>query len=163
MKRCPSCRNLLPLEAYHRCTNSHDGVQGYCKGCLYEAASENRRKRKAADPKHHWSQYVISNTKQRCKKSGRSCNITPAGVRAKLAEQGGECFYCGEELLFTRFATRRGPKPNSPSLDRVDNTRGYEPDNVVISCNQCNVATGTLDADGLRRIADGMDRFLEDK
>jgi len=38
------------------------------------------------------------------------------------------CFYCGA-----------APAPAS-GIDRVDNTRGYEADNVVSACSMCNIA-----------------------
>lgn len=42
-----------------------------------------------------------------------------------------DCYYC--ELPLERYLTCGG-------LDRLDNSRGYEPDNVVTCCKKCNIA-----------------------
>jgi hypothetical protein len=46
-----------------------------------------------------------------------------------LSLQEQPCHYCGSSL---------NPQATGSSLDRVDNDRGYEPDNVVTCCKTCN-------------------------
>jgi 5-methylcytosine-specific restriction endonuclease McrA len=41
------------------------------------------------------------------------------------------CYYCGGKL-----------NPTGSGLDRIDNTRGYHPDNVVPCCYDCNSIKG---------------------
>lgn len=48
----------------------------------------------------------------------------------------------------------RGGRANSASLDRIDNTRGYVPGNVVIVSYWVNTRKGDATPDQLRRIAD---------
>jgi hypothetical protein len=39
----------------------------------------------------------------------------------------------------------RSRHPRSPSLDRIDRTKGYTADNVQVVCWQYNIAKGELD------------------
>lgn len=38
MKRCSKCSDLKPLEGFHRCKNTADGLQSRCKECACDAA-----------------------------------------------------------------------------------------------------------------------------
>lgn len=42
------------------------------------------------------------------------------------------CHYCGIKV------------ENGPALDRIDSSRGYEKDNVVLSCKRCNCAKNDM-------------------
>lgn len=44
------------------------------------------------------------------------------------------CFYCGSPISLGRVGVRQ-----SCGLDRIDNSKGYTPDNVVSSCTRCNM------------------------
>jgi hypothetical protein len=51
--------------------------------------------------------------------------------------------------------------PTAPSLDRLDNSRGYVPGNVWVICFRCNALKGDSTPQELRRIADAVDRRLQ--
>jgi hypothetical protein len=46
------------------------------------------------------------------------------------------------EITGTSFDLSAGKKFNSPSIDRIDPSRGYEPDNIRIVCFAMNAAMG---------------------
>lgn len=48
------------------------------------------------------------------------------------------CHYCGIEHSNTRNVRKNAPDFKYNGIDRVDNTKGYEADNVVSCCNMCN-------------------------
>ena len=60
------------------------------------------------------------------------------------------CYYCGAPPMHCRKPTVRQTSPQTVAfgtiftngVDRVDNARGYEPDNVVPCCGVCNRAKG---------------------
>lgn len=61
----------------------------------------------------------------------RGLTITLTLDQFLVARGNDECHYCGTALSRT-----------APSLDRVDNDRGYEHDNVVGCCTMCNRTRG---------------------
>lgn len=55
------------------------------------------------------------------------------------------CYYCGQiQSSESRYGN---DSYRYNGIDRVDNTRGYEPDNVVTCCNRCNKAKLTMTLD----------------
>ena len=74
-----------------------------------------------------------------------------------------ECFYCGipENLIpqFPKFFN--GTVNRRLSIDRMDNKRGYEPGNIVLSCRRCNgIKSDFFSAQEMKEIAQ---KFLTPK
>jgi hypothetical protein len=72
----------------------------------------------------------FSDWKKRAGQRGLSWSITQD--QHAHVTRDGVCHYCGGDI------TTAGS-----SLDRMDNARGYEPDNVVACCQRCNVEKGS--------------------
>jgi hypothetical protein len=66
------------------------------------------------------------------------------------------CPVTGVELRYDGInATgRRGPSDDTAVFDRIDNMRGYVPDNVVIVSHWVNTRKGDATPEQLRKIAD---------
>jgi 5-methylcytosine-specific restriction endonuclease McrA len=70
---------------------------------------------------------------RRATKSGKSFNITNDDMLSLWVKQQGLCVYTKLPLQI---------EPNqlaTVSLDRIDSSRGYEPDNVQLVCSVINV------------------------
>ena len=57
-------------------------------------------------------------------------NITPQWIEENLFSDGSKCIYCGDNNW------------KHLGADRIDNTKPHTPDNVVCSCDLCNVKRG---------------------
>lgn len=59
-----------------------------------------------------------------------------------------KCFYCNEncELLYTSIFSKK-----QWTLDRINNNKGHNHDNVVICCLDCNVKRGDMDGERFKR------------
>ena len=118
-------------------------------GCALVTAGK-RRRRGEESALHGWWKNITSNEKKR----GLSVTVTKEDA-IKLGKQ--PCHYCGDSGQVTTYyaaqyryqALREGCfdqeyydslKIQMNGLDRVDNSRGYEPDNVVPCCRRCNRA-----------------------
>jgi hypothetical protein len=55
-----------------------------------------------------------------------------------------DCFYCGSKPSNEYAANRKTGSFVYNGIDRVDNTRGYETDNVVPCCKVCNRAKSAM-------------------
>ena len=53
--------------------------------------------------------------------------------------QGGKCAHTGEQMTLERGLNDEGAVcPTLCTIDRIDNTRGYSPDNVMLACDGIN-------------------------
>jgi hypothetical protein len=83
---------------------------------------------------------ILTQLREREKKRGLKSNMTSQIVKELISQP---CFYCG----------RTG---SSISLDRVDNSRGYDTDNVNPCCLLCNVIKRDLPYKAWMLLAPGM-------
>jgi hypothetical protein len=85
---------------------------------------------------------LLNNAKSRCKRSGLPCSITRPWVEAGLV---AGCALTGLQFEFNGTKGSR-----SPSIDRIDNSKGYTPENSRLILNCLNMFKGTgTDADML--------------
>jgi hypothetical protein len=114
---------------------------GFCRVCArvatkkWELANVEKRRKSAKawrdkNPtykldwwKNNPNVYSYSNTRSRAKAKGKVFTLTLEEFKKVTSSP---CYYCG------------GPLPKRGGLDRIDNTKGYEPDNVLPCCIECN-------------------------
>ena len=80
-------------------------------------------------------------TQLKCRASWGNINfaISLEDFTEWLNKQNGECHYCKAKLN-----VNKGHKMlDGDSIDRKDNNKGYTIDNIVLSCNRCNMAKGS--------------------
>ena len=88
---------------------------------------------------------MYSAAKSRAKRDGREFSIALTDVRIPT-----HCPALGIPLFTKRG---KGGGPNSPSLDRIDSSRGYVPGNVVVVSWRANTLKKDGTPDELRRVA----------
>jgi hypothetical protein len=87
------------------------------------------------DNPERWARQTIRNTRKRSTVRGIECTITPADIMP-LPEI---CPLLGISLDYSRGTKGKGGfRNNSPSIDRIDNTRGYVPGNVWVISYRAN-------------------------
>lgn len=77
-----------------------------------------------------WAQAQVRAIRHRAKANGLECTISASDIVPPLV-----CPVLGLEL---RVGTK-GAEPNSPSVDRFDNSKGYVPENVRVISNRANL------------------------
>lgn len=121
VKRCSKCDEVKPLEEFYANLDSPDGKRSDCRTCNIKKSAmyfKTHPRRNEAIAQR------FSKLKNHAKAYGKVCTISRELYESLIARP---CHYCGGELNKT-----------SHGLDRVDNDRGYEPDNVVPCCWRCN-------------------------
>jgi hypothetical protein len=99
-----------------------------------KSKSEFREKKRAyekarrSDPLR-WPAYVLPGIRQRAKKSGLEFNLVPADLLVPAL-----CPVLGIPLVIGRKNS-----PNSPSVDRFDNSKGYVKGNVRVISHRANM------------------------
>jgi len=134
MKRCPGCKQLFPLAEYLTRKGAHAASQGrvgrpygYCLTC--------RRMQRDGNPHKFWIHLVASAKKR------RGSTITPADLAKLYEQQDKRCALTGVELTFIHGS---GQVWTNVSIDRIDNTKDYDIDNVRLVTYAANVARNAM-------------------
>ena len=129
-KECPSCKQEKPLNKF--------GV-GESK-CLTCKSKQSRTSRESNRIMATWM-----GAKSRAKKSGIEFSITPDDLKAIWTDT---CPIYQVPLVFNKGK----PSPNSHSLDRINNSKGYVPGNIAIVSMLFNSQKRDLTPEVLKRM-----------
>lgn len=131
-----------------KCGSPHvyNKTHQWCKKCYDHDYNTNRRDksaerlRQALIRKRYFAQYVLARTKSNAKKEGIPFSLDVAWVKQELAK--GKCAVTGMPLVKPTYTPgRRGVRnPWTPSIDRIDNTKGYTKGNCRIVVWMYNLA-----------------------
>jgi hypothetical protein len=125
----------------------------------YEAIyrDSHREQRRTGSAAHHdhrrehdFASYLLQATKRNANARHMTHTITRDDIQRLIDRQNGRCYWWGIRLVPS--TGRRDPE--RPSLDRLDNSRGYEPDNVVLSCLGANLSRSSNSAERYQRFCD---------
>ena len=118
----------------------------YCKTCL----REKRRATRVSSPRTY-ARGMWQNAKSRSAKKGIEFAITPDDVLNRLNYCGWRCEVTGMKVAMpeisqgTSVREAHAQKISSPSLDRIDSSRGYTVDNIRITSCGFNLMRATMD------------------
>lgn len=103
--------------------------------------------------KSGWLKYAIIRARHRAKKSGIEFSITEADVTVP-----DFCPVFGIAFCFKPSGKSNSvrEKHNAPSLDRIDNSKGYIPGNVAVISLRANVLKSDATLDDLKKICQYM-------
>ena len=96
--------------------------------------------------------HSLNDAKRRAKKKfpDKLFNITADYLKEIFPHEDRRCPVLN--LKFKRNPTGRGGIPNSPTLDRIDNDKGYEKGNVIWVCNKVNQIKGYSTPDEIIKV-----------
>ena len=115
----------LVSDTHRECTNCGVIFEITSKMTLCKTCNSNRVKSQTPE----WK--MRQRAKQRCKKSGREFNIKVSDIVIP-----DKCPILGIEINMN--SGKSGAYKNSPSLDRIDNSKGYLPDNIQVISQAAN-------------------------
>jgi hypothetical protein len=139
-KVCGNCKKSLPLFDFTVNKAAKDGLQYKCRSCdnLYQI--KRRSKNREAMVEYHKNyrarnkdnlsfrlQALLNASRQRAVLKGREHSITIEDLK-ELYPKDGKCPVFGFDLEFGNAGFRE----TSPSVDRIDSTKGYTRDNIQI-------------------------------
>ena len=137
MKKCIKCGEVKPLYQFCKTGFKSDGSQAYksqCKNCY----NSNWKYRLMSTLTSRESKRFMPDGRKR-KSLSRDNGINSAFLEKLSKEQKGMCYWLNIPMDFTMK-----DKLRKPSLDRLDNSKGYEIGNVVLTTVFAN--TGRRDA-----------------
>jgi hypothetical protein len=140
VKLCPHCKKEKISLDFDESHGASDGLQSWCRACSSERAH--------LAPLEKVLYWVAKN---RAKNKGIefSISIEDIVIPAKCPV-----------LDIPLYASRGKAGPNSPSLDRIDNTRGYIPGNVCVISYRANLLKNNSTIGEMTQVLAYMERGL---
>lgn len=136
MKACIKCKEDLPLSSFTKHSKNKDGLQGSCRECNKKSSKEWNANNKDS--------LILKRLKERSIKKGLDFDLTIEDIKVPL-----KCPVFGFELQ----RNHKIPLFNSPSVDRIDPTKGYTKDNIQILSQLANVMKNSANPEQLIQFA----------
>jgi hypothetical protein len=116
MKTCSKCKEAKELTEFYKNHRTADNYTTRCKTCNIERAVEWNRNNPV--------QKMLNEARNRAHKKGLEYCLEKSDIHIPKT-----CPLLGIEL---KWGGTHKDKDNTPSLDRLDNSKGYTPDNIWI-------------------------------
>jgi hypothetical protein len=139
-KLCPHCGKLKSGLDFDECNSVKDGLQSWCRECSSNRAVTDTLR------------MMLMASKSRAKKKGLEFRLSCGDITIPAV-----CPVLGIPL----YPNRGKACPNSPSLDRMDNTQGYVRGNVQVISYRANMIKNNATVDELRRVLKYMEKANE--
>jgi hypothetical protein len=150
-KECRRCAVVHPASEFPPYHRNRDGFASYCKACQSDRANAYNKKRLRAD----WAERLLVYVRASYAGGGRTkrkykiaawgpTDITKEFLWDLLKKQDGRCYWTQVSLDLSMGSMY------SISLDRLDCSRGYTQDNVVLTCKAANLARSDSSPDEMR-------------
>lgn len=173
MKKCHRCNKEKLLSCFYDNSRMKDGKDCYCRPCRYayhrerkDIVNNRRRERMTTDPEHRKKELEKKNISYR--KNIQTAILARARIRA--VKNNFEFTITKEDIIIPKFCPILevplivGTKGNylfAPSLDRVDNTKGYIKGNVRVISMLANSMKNTADLELLYKFCNNLPKYLQ--
>jgi hypothetical protein len=175
-KVCSQCREVKDLSEFQRRPDRPDGRKSACKACISlslkqkrDADVEQARAKEAEERARHKERLRVYQAGYRARNREkinevirRSKDANPTkyllfSARTRARQRGWEFSITEEDISIPdccpvfgtplKISGRGKRDDNSPSIDRIDNSKGYVPGNVVVISYRANMvkSIGTAD------------------
>lgn len=136
---CHGCREEQPRSVFVGGGRRENAQRRFCTTC--------RQKKDAGGRELFWAVAALSRARVRSVRDNKEFTIAIHDILAVMPPDG-ECPIFHQPLVF-------GTKNQdwNPSLDRIDNSKGYTPDNIVVVSNLANRSKGHLSHQQLHQMA----------
>jgi RNase P subunit RPR2 len=137
---CRKCKKWLAKDCYDSLSvhaqRSFHGIQNYCKECHKEYRYIRNSK----------PEYVFTELVRKAAKRNKEFTLPKDWAFKKYEKQKGKCFYTKIEMT---FGHGKGRVWSNVSIDRINNDKGYTPENCVLCCLGFNLMKTNLPLDKL--------------
>lgn len=147
---CDTCHTYKSTCQFSLVVKYHPehGYRPTCKRCSANARETLRRNRSWKDDA---TEVLLSGSKQRAKRLGREHTITLTDIVIPDV-----CPVLGIPLQ----REDRDTWMNAPSIDRIDSSKGYTPDNIVIVSRRANILKRDATPQELRLLAKFYSQYV---
>ncbi len=157
MKLCKKCNDHKPATTEFFLKDKKGYFYPYCRECKKEYLKsrknitplteeelyERKISKQKIDRTKKWANYLVDSSRNSAKRCGREFDIDVDYILELYEKQNQKCYWFGIKLEPSTVSKY----PAKPSIDRLDNNKGYVKGNVVISCMAANYGRNSCDAE----------------
>jgi len=145
-KQCSKCKQVLPVELFFKDKNRKNERRSQCKKCAYAAREAYVRR----NPVLVQTGKMVDKARTRAKNKSLPFDIDYDYIRSIIPSH---CPIFGVPLEWSASrGSKKGALPNSPSLDRIDPSKGYVKGNVWIISHRANQIKNNASHDELKLV-----------
>ena len=171
MKRCSSCGKLKDESEFYHYKSSKDGLTHQCKQCMseYRASKREHYKEYMAHRREVDNETIKANRRKHYRNHPESRMLMAAKQRAE--NQGLEFNLTIDDIVIPDkcpllevpfVAGEKGNYEYTPSLDRIDPTKGYIKGNVWVITKRANTMKNSATREELLKFADNIYKYFGD-
>lgn len=157
MKLCKKCNEYKPASKEYFLKDKKGYFYPYCRECKKEYLKsrknitplteeelyERKISKQKVDRTKKWANYLVDSSRNSAKRCGREFDIDVSYILELYEKQNQKCYWFGIKLEPSTVSKY----PAKPSIDRLDNDKGYVKGNVVITCMTANYGRNSCDAE----------------
>lgn len=158
-RKCTSCHHVKSYDSFSKNKSSRDGLHTQCKLCH----KAYRAKRRKINTEYHRKYRLVNqlelNEKRKAKRKQLPEKFLWQAAKKRAKQKNLEFTIEISDIKIPKFCpylniplqvSDETPSDNSPSIDRIDPSKGYVPDNICI----CSFRANTIKRDAsLQEIA----------
>jgi len=149
-KRCSTCGTVRNINQFTKHRRKKDGLDSQCMQC--------KAKYKQTNSVLVQTGRMLAKARERAKAKNLSFNIDREYIRSIIPSH---CPIFGIPLEWSaQRGNGHGPLPNSPSLDRIDPSKGYVKGNVWIISNKANTIKSYASHEELKLVTEAVGRAI---
>ena len=154
VRTCKECEIEKPFSEFYEDSESKEGRRLQCKECCkrWQKTWREQQPQEARSKAHKkWrlnnrGSALLTLARHRAKQKGLEFTLAPEDIDPKIKQ--GFCALTG-----IRFNLKNGKTWDSPSIDRIDSSKGYSKDNVRVVLYCVNVMANVWGSDKIIEIA----------
>lgn len=130
MKTCSQCEANKPYDLFFKHKLTKDGYHSWCKACCTEGNARSREKLNSTIQGR--ARVFLQNARKSAAKRQQAFDLIVLDIVNCWEMQEGICAYSGREM------TLKAGELNTVSIERIDSTQGYIPENTILVCQAIN-------------------------
>jgi hypothetical protein len=173
-KQCSKCKKVLPVTMFSKDARLENGLRAYCRSCQAQSAAkwyenggqEKRQSYVKSNPILRITSNMIDHARRRARNKNLPLDIDLNYVRLMVGENAEFASHCPVFNVPLEWSCQRGNGtgglPNSPSIDRIDPSRGYVKGNIWVISHRANTIKNDASHDELKLVTKAVGKALVD-
>lgn len=154
-KICFKCKKSKSYDLFFKHNQTSDGHHSWCKECCKEGNNKSRVKQNLTIEGR--AKVFLQNAKKSAQKRNQEFSLVIEDIVKCWEDQLGICAYSGRKMLLA------AGNLETVSIERIDSTKGYIPENTILVCQAINRMKSDFLYEDFYNLCKDVSMFLGDE